>query len=133
MLLTRGRWSCGRCGETIDNRGRRLDGSVRCQRAVHGFRQCSLTEGHPRHCIAADPIGAVRADEVRVGDIIDWCGRRMPVMEIQPKVSAGGRAGRWFTVEIDGEPRRLHWWDHERVGPNVRTPHQPETDGDADA
>jgi hypothetical protein len=65
------------------------------------------------------------------GDIIDWCGSRLTILKVEPKVSAGGRAGRWFTVEIDGERRRLHWWDNERVRPTVRTPDPQHSDGDA--
>lgn len=54
------------------------------------------------------------ADQVKVGDVIEWCDRQIAVLQIQGTRRLK-RHGRWFTVKIDDRHVRLHWWDDEEV------------------
>lgn len=59
---------------------------------------------------------AVFADEVRQGDEIEWCGRWLRVLLVNPDRSRKPkRWGRLFLVEIDGAQHRLHYFDTEKV------------------
>jgi hypothetical protein len=68
--------------------------------------------------VSEPAILKVLADEIVVGDIIQWVGRPALVQDIL--VIDGRRPGRRFTVDTiisSGETRhvRLHWYDSELV------------------
>lgn len=58
----------------------------------------------------------VYADEIKVGDSIEWAGRKSTITAIHP-ANSGQRKGVSFDVEVEGlgERRGLHYFASEQV------------------
>jgi hypothetical protein len=55
------------------------------------------------------------AADVTVGDVIEWCGRRVTVVQVEP-IPTYRRLGLYLTVEgSDVSRRRLHYYADETV------------------
>ena len=59
-------------------------------------------------------------ENLRVGDIFEWCSRWVQIVRIEEQVrkylSPHSKHGRWLHVEDgNGTPHRLHYWDEEVV------------------